>query len=523
MNSKYALCFITNTLYANGVCVGIYSFLENNKWFDGDIVIIDYGSIDEVSRNKMLSMYNKLYFKKADDPRYALIRDRSQKFQEEELKKPVPTSIYAFPYIYKIEAFGLEGYDRVVFFDSDLLVFDDVRYLFDNDYDFAVCRDLWEDNYTMPESWRNPGDLINSGVMSIKSPSRALFEEVINEAINFEKDDIYKGLCYEQDSICKFFDKKTVRLLSFEYNFPQILFIYKNNLKVTTQKIVHYYGPFKPWEQDDNRADYINSFYRDTLKKVNEKVNKDFIDIFYIATGPYVSYFERFILSIGNFMPGFKKRIHVITDQPERFEGYNIEGVTIDIRVQTDLPYPIIPLCKNYFIQNGITDEMVNVFYFDADTIFLEKWPAYWDWFIECLNTGKMLFANHPKNYFHPYEINENSQAYIPKENFSTSVISSFYGGKATAMLDFCKESCSLIKNDLTTHEENGQKHYIPPLFDQDYANKYVNTKSGEKCIVRYFTYIDWFNDENDEQHSLERFIQQKYDISRKFEKKNMK
>ena len=80
MNNKYALCFITNTLYANGVCVGIYSFLENNKWFDGDIVIIDYGSIDEAARNKMLSMYNKLYFKKADDPRYALIRDNSQKF-----------------------------------------------------------------------------------------------------------------------------------------------------------------------------------------------------------------------------------------------------------------------------------------------------------------------------------------------------------------------------------------------------------------------------------------------------------
>ena len=327
MNNKYALCLITNTLYSNGVCVGIYSFLEHNKWFDGDIVIIDYGFIDEPAKKKMLAMYDKLYFKKADDPRYEVMWNKVNELQKNEIR-----SIYAFPYIYKIEAFGLEGYDRVVFFDSDLLVFDDVKYLFENDYDFAVSRDLWEDNYTLPEAWRNPGDLINSGVMSIKSPSKQMFDEVMNEALNFEKDDIYLGLCYEQDSICKFLDKKTVRLLSFDYNFPQVLFVY-NGIKLTTQKIVHYYGPFKPWNQTDDRADYINSFYRETLRKVNEKANRNFADVFYIATGPYVSYFENFILSIGNFMPGFKKRVHVITDQPEKFEGYSTnELITLTLK-----------------------------------------------------------------------------------------------------------------------------------------------------------------------------------------------
>lgn len=267
---NYALCMITNDLYADGVCVDIYSFLAHNPWFKGDIVIIDYGFISDEKRKKLSAMYDKVKFKVATDERYHTMYRKV-----EELQKDSDIMIYAFPYIYKIEAFGLEGYDRVVFFDSDLVVFDDVRYLFENPYDFAVCRDdgPTTDVNSLEEHWRTPGELINSGVMSIKNPSKEMFNELIDTALYFEKTDIYLGLCYEQDSISTFLDRRKVRILPCTYNFPQMRFV-TEGLTLTDQKIVHYYGPYKPWKKEIPQADYVNSFYNATLEKVNELYRK---------------------------------------------------------------------------------------------------------------------------------------------------------------------------------------------------------------------------------------------------------
>lgn len=514
--NRYALCFITNTLYSDGVCVGMYSFLKNNNWFDGDIVIIDYGFISEEARKKLASVYDKVYFKPAVDPRYSGLIEKTEDLQ----KKDMSRSVYAFPYIYKIEAFGLEGYDRVVFFDSDLLVFGDVRYLFENDYDFAVVRDLCEDNYTMGETWRKKGDLINSGVMSIKNPSKEMFDEVMEEALNFERDDIYFGYCYEQDSICKFFDKKNVRLLSFTYNFPQVLFIYDNKMRVTDQKIIHYYGPFKPWKQDDPRADYINSYYRYTLDEMNKFINHKTVDVFYAATDVYATYFQDFLGSINNFLPGFKKNVHVISNRLSEYNGYKDGDVSVDIIYQTSLPYPLVSLVKTSYIEEHITNAMRYVFYFDADTRFIEKSPSYWEWFVQCLDTGSMLMARHPKNFMHTYEIDKKSCAYFEKNEDSIPVIGSMYGGERETIREFCRKMNDHIKRDLNSHDENSQNHYIPSLFDQDYVTKMVNEGGDIKYIVRYFSFVPWFFDEHDSES--ERFVEQKWDIARKFEKKNM-
>jgi lipopolysaccharide biosynthesis glycosyltransferase len=264
---RYALCIITNDAYSDGVCVDILSFLKHNKWFDGDIVVIDYGFLSDNVKRKIMAMYDKVKFKVANDERYQQLHKNV-----EALKEALPISIYAFPYIYKIEAFGLEGYDRVVFFDSDLVVFGDVKYLFDNPYDFAVSMDSndKDDVFDMSERWRNPGDFINSGVISIKNPSKEMFDELFDITLSFRRGSIYQGLTYEQDCISTFLDRKKVRIIPFTYNFPQIEFIYRG-ITLTTQKIVHYYGPYKPWIREDPRADYINHFYNEYLEEVHKK------------------------------------------------------------------------------------------------------------------------------------------------------------------------------------------------------------------------------------------------------------
>ena len=243
------------------------------------------------------------------------------------------------------------------------------------------------------------------------------------------------------------------------------------------------------------------------------------VDIVYIATDVYASYIEDFLGTIHNFLPGYDKRIHAISDGLKEYDGYNKDGVSIDVTYQTNLPYPLIPLSKTYFIKSLLTDDMKYVFYFDADTKFLERSPEYWADFEEMMKSDKMLLSNHPGNYWPTYEIAETSNAYLAPEDYKITIMSSLFGGTKDAMEWFCNEICPLIKNDLNYHRDH-QYHYIPSLFDQDYVNKVLNMRTEDRYIVRYFSHISWFHNEQD--IDSENLVEQKYDISRKFDKKNM-
>ena len=244
------------------------------------------------------------------------------------------------------------------------------------------------------------------------------------------------------------------------------------------------------------------------------------IDIFYIATGVYTTYFDNFLCTVHNFLPSYNKRIHVISDGLKEYNGYNENGISINVIFQMDLPYPIIPLLKSKFISYNLTDDMKYVFYFDADTIFLEKDDEYWEIFIKDIDNGNFLLSNHPGNYYRTYSIPDTSKAFIAPGFFYYTIISSFYGGSIDGMKKICEKELSMISSDLTSHVNGHQSHYIPPLFDQDYVNKIADESNDMSFSIKYFVNIHWFSNSQDRHE--ENFIEQKYDIQRKFETKNM-
>lgn len=246
------------------------------------------------------------------------------------------------------------------------------------------------------------------------------------------------------------------------------------------------------------------------------------IDIFYIATGVYTEYFPKFLETLPLFFPGVNKRIHIISDLLSEYNGYNSNDISIEVIYQLDLPYPLIPLLKTHFINSYLPSDAEYVFYFDADTIFLPKETKYWDNLLSALSNGEILLANHPGNHYPTYEISEESEAYIlPYGTFFFPIISSFFGGKKEKMAVFFDEVNKKVKHDLTTHKNNHQVHYIPPLFDQDYITKLQLEKNGLSFYIKYFVRISWLTNEYDVQE--DNFIEQKYDINKKFKKKNMK
>jgi hypothetical protein len=244
------------------------------------------------------------------------------------------------------------------------------------------------------------------------------------------------------------------------------------------------------------------------------------IDVFYIATGVYASYFDNFITTIKNFFPGTSKYIHVLTDVDLETENGD-ENIHVEVNKIINLPYPIIGLLKTTYINHYLTDEMEYVFYFDADTIFLKKNNEYWDELKETINKGEILMSIHPGNYYPNYELDEKSEAYLDPQNFVYTIIASFYGGKIGEIKKLIGIVDEMIRKDLQHSDNNGHHvHYIPVLFDQDYMNKVVNTSREVSFTLRYFVGISWFKNSYDRPE--ENFIEQKYDIERKFKTKNM-
>lgn len=245
------------------------------------------------------------------------------------------------------------------------------------------------------------------------------------------------------------------------------------------------------------------------------------IDIFYIATGVYFEYFGEFLRTLPNFFPGVKKRVHIISDKMKEYDGYNDGTIEVNVIYQLDMPYPIIPLLKTLFVKAYMPEDAEYIFYFDADTIFMEKSPEYWVWLASEVERGEILAANHPGN-LRPdnYLVNYESTAYVPQTALRFSLIASFWGGRKDKILKFCDQMNEKIRADLTFHKDNAPGHYIPPLFDQDYMNRVVQDSDGLSFLIRYFVLITWLANENDV--FADNFVEQKYDIHRKFEKKNM-
>ena len=78
-----------------------------------------------------------------------------------------------------------------------------------------------------------------------------------------------------------------------------------------------------------------------------------YVDIFYIATSVYNTYFENFFSTIDRFLPGWVKRVHVITDDEDYYTRFvGVKGdVIVETHYQMNMPYPIIPLLKTSFIK----------------------------------------------------------------------------------------------------------------------------------------------------------------------------
>lgn len=247
--NSVALYTVSNDNYAEITAVMIYSFLYNNRWFDGDIVIIcDNGErcgLSAANRSWFSSLYEKVLFYEVNPRDYDKVV-----LHANEMGRNILYSML----FYKMEIFRKFKYDQIVFLDSDVVVNKDIKELFyNNDTSVIVVED----------GFKPLSNYFNSGVMSI--PMNYIDDDMFDKMVNLSETYSEKsftnicsnrGVSMDQDIINEII--KNVRFVGSEYNFSP--YYCKGDINMV--KIFHYYGGAKPWLEHCEFFDGYLPYYR---------------------------------------------------------------------------------------------------------------------------------------------------------------------------------------------------------------------------------------------------------------------
>ena len=204
-----------------GFVAFIKSFLYFNPWFEDDIIILDMGLSDR-TKASIKAYYSKIIFMQAKANNYKAI---DMRITPDCLKKTY----------YKLEVFGITGYDRIVALDMDMIVLGDLSELFNCEKPFAAVLG-YNAHY---DDLRTD---INSGVFVVNK--EYLTEEHYRNILRIA------GHGYslpDQKVINKYFKNKIHHLPKIYNVEKRMAYTKKYDKEFKQAQIIHYVGR-KPWE-----------------------------------------------------------------------------------------------------------------------------------------------------------------------------------------------------------------------------------------------------------------------------------
>jgi lipopolysaccharide biosynthesis glycosyltransferase len=116
--------------YITGFLLTLNSLLNSSSNFNYDIVILEWGELSQESKDLISLLYKNVIYKFVDVESYA-----DQTYDETWRK-------WTYNCNYRFDIFLLNEYDKLVFFDSDILFEIDVEELLSHNVDFGACETL---------------------------------------------------------------------------------------------------------------------------------------------------------------------------------------------------------------------------------------------------------------------------------------------------------------------------------------------------------------------------------------------
>ena len=241
---KRALVTQTTDSFAFGTKLLLKSFLHFNKFDDDIIVMYKSGQLSKENRDRIKSEFDVI-FHRCTDPDIRFNGKRK----------------WAINAASRFDIFKLP-YDRILYYDSDIVITDDVSQFIDNTGDFVACaytqkmiRDQFRTNDNMTDC---NAHLFNAGVLSIGK--KYLTDSTYNDLIKIAKTQNWPG---NQGILNKYFSYDCT-LMSNAYNLI-ISEVTETNLQKC--RALHFVGHNKIW----NKGSYVSKFDRGIIHTIGLK------------------------------------------------------------------------------------------------------------------------------------------------------------------------------------------------------------------------------------------------------------
>lgn len=255
MFEDYCLYTMCNDEYIDACCVMIYSFLKNNSYYNGDIVILHDDkiiSLSDENKAKLSKLYGKIAFDCLNYDEYSYIFDNCEKIS---YKKILCT-------YYKFEIFKKNKYNKIIWLDSDICVSGSIIDALNVDagligVNFRQQKDKDQRIYF------NTGFLIiDKSKIKIKNPCEYLKEKAAHCDINYFTNFLFfpfKGKYGDESVLNEEFENMFDNIVCVDntYNFMQRE--YDRKFKESDAKIIHYTGKnkkLKPYIQLNEKSPY---------------------------------------------------------------------------------------------------------------------------------------------------------------------------------------------------------------------------------------------------------------------------
>jgi hypothetical protein len=232
-NLNICVCTVCNDSFVDGAKVMITSFLENNKWYSGDIVIFynsTYSNLSIDSINSLSMIYHRIIFKEVKDFEYSEVFKRFTRLYSGTSRERFLPSFFTYD-VFEIS----KKYNKTLFLDSDMLVLSDISEIFHLSDDIIVTPDAGIYDPLSKFTTFNGGFILCNGDMSHHK------KNLLNFSLSSNNVDLA-----EQGIMNEYFNKN-VTMISSDFNclkrcFPDANFDNFSN----SIKIIHYVGS-KPW------------------------------------------------------------------------------------------------------------------------------------------------------------------------------------------------------------------------------------------------------------------------------------
>lgn len=250
---RVAFTTVLDNKYLVGFLITLNSMLRVSKDFDYDIIILEWGELSNISKEVILKLYNKVYFKKVNCELY-----QNQEYDDTWRK-------WTYNCNYRFDIFTLDQYDRVVFFDSDIIFEIDVNELLKYDVDFGACGAGLGRVTQIGDIEGFDGGIMSIGKKYLNKQTRDELIKIANSpAPNDKSIKTNKWVSDEPILNTYFLDKIT--WLPEEFNF---LVSKADNVNIKRSNNYQFTGYNKPW-YSNKLEEQFNEFAFDCIKK-NDK------------------------------------------------------------------------------------------------------------------------------------------------------------------------------------------------------------------------------------------------------------